>query len=102
MVSDLGDGRLKTVRLKEEIGGVHTDFGDAFRRLGPIPTVVPPDPEEREQERWLQDNPVVLSWYPKIQALKSRAETEEGAGRAGRGALLRCAHRTPRVRPALL
>ncbi len=52
------------IRLKKSINGVSTEFGDAFRKLGPIPTVQqPPD--------YLQKNQVVLNWYPKIEAMKS-------------------------------
>ncbi len=87
VVSDLGDGRLKTVRLEKEISGARTDFGDVFRRLGPIPTVQPPDPQQREEDRWLQENPVVLNWYPKVQALKSRGETEGELGAPEEGKL---------------
>ena len=70
-IKNLGKRPLKTIRLKKEIGGVSTEFGDAFRRLGPIPTAQPPDPEDDPSSDWLQKNQVVLNWYPKIQALKS-------------------------------
>lgn len=62
---------LKTVRLKKQINGVSTEFGDAFRKLGPIPTVRPPDPAAEERTQYLRKNQVVLNWYPKIQAMKS-------------------------------
>lgn len=44
---------------------------DAFRRLCPIPTLSKPDPAKEEATAYLQKNPVVLNWYPKIQAMKS-------------------------------
>ncbi len=66
IVRNLGSRTLKTVRLKKEINGVSTEFGDAFRRLGPIPTLQPPDPDREERTEYLRKNPVVLNWYPRI------------------------------------
>lgn len=71
IIKNLGARPLKTVRLKKQINGVSTEFGDAFRRLGPIPTIKPPDPVQEESTAYLQKNLVVLNWYPKIQAMKS-------------------------------
>lgn len=68
---------LPTIRLKERIGGVQTSFGDAFRRLGPVPTLAPPDPDRRPATAWLQDNKVIVNWYPKIQAISSLRLTED-------------------------
>ena len=44
VIKNLGTQKLKTIRLKKTINGVSTEFGDAFRKLGPIPTLAPPDP----------------------------------------------------------
>jgi hypothetical protein len=64
VIKSLGTQPLRMIRLKKSINGVSTEFGDAFRKLGPIPTVQqPPD--------YLQKNQVVLNWYPKIEAMKS-------------------------------
>jgi hypothetical protein len=71
MIKNLGTQKLKTIRLKRTINGVSTEFGDAFRKLGPIPTVVKPDPARDPSTEYLQKNQVVLNWYPKIQAMKS-------------------------------
>jgi len=71
IIKNLGTRPLKTIRLKKEINGVSTEFGDAFRKLGPIPTVRPPDPAREKATAYLQKNQVVLNWYPKIQAMKS-------------------------------
>lgn len=71
VIKNLGTQKLKTVRLKKTINGVSTEFGDAFRRLAPVPTVAPPNPTEDRSTEWLQKNQVVLNWYPKIQAMKS-------------------------------
>lgn len=71
VIKNLGSRPLKMIRLKKEINGVSTEFGDAFRRLGPIPTVGKPDPSRDAGTAYLQKNQVVINWYPKIKALKS-------------------------------
>ncbi|GEM82200.1 DEAD/DEAH box helicase family protein [Meiothermus hypogaeus] len=75
IIKNFGKQPLKTIRLKKEINGVSTGFSDAFRRLGPIPTVKPPDPAQEETTAYLQNNRVVLNWYPKIQAMKAAGVT---------------------------
>ena len=67
VIKNLGTQKLKTIRLKKTINGVSTEFGDAFRKLGPIPTLAKPD----LATDYLQKNQVVLNWYPKVQAMKS-------------------------------
>ena len=67
IIKNLGTQKLKIIRLKNTINGVSTESRDAFRRLGPIPTLAKPDPATA----YLQKNQVVLNWYPKIQAMKS-------------------------------
>jgi len=71
IIKNLGTRRLKTIRLKQEINGVRTEFGDAFRKLAPVPTVGPPDPGRDPASAYLQKNQVVINWYPKIQAMKA-------------------------------
>ncbi len=71
VIKNLGTQKLKTIRLQRTINGVSTEFGDAFRRLGPIPTLARPDPQANPETAYLQKNQVVLNWYPKIQAMKS-------------------------------
>jgi hypothetical protein len=71
IVKNLGTRPLRTVRLKKRIKGISTEFGDAFRKIGPIPTVRPPDPTRDPRTEYLQKNQVVLNWYPKIQAIRS-------------------------------
>lgn len=71
VIKNLGKQQLKTVRLKRTINGVSTEFGDAFRKLGPIPSVRRPNAADSIEARNLQQNPVVLNWYPKIQAIRS-------------------------------
>jgi hypothetical protein len=44
VIRNLGAKPLKTIRLKKEINGVKTEFGDAFRKLGPVPTLHAPAP----------------------------------------------------------
>ncbi|MBK7531623.1 DEAD/DEAH box helicase family protein [Piscinibacter sp.] len=71
VIKNLGTQKLKTIRLKKKINGVNTEFGDAYRKLGPIPTVRRPDPATDRSTEYLQKNQVILNWYPKIQAMKS-------------------------------
>ena len=71
VIKHLGTQKLKTIRLKKTINGVSTEFGNAFRKLAPVPTVVPPDPASDPSTTYLQTNQVLLNWYPKIQAIKS-------------------------------
>lgn len=65
VIRNLETQPLKTIRLKKQINGKNTEFGDAFRQLAPIPTLNMPT-------EYLQKNKVVLNWYPKIQAIKSK------------------------------
>ena len=71
VIKNLGTQKLKTIRLKKTINGVSTEFGDAFRKLAPVPTLTPPDPARDPSTEYLQKNQVLLNWYPKIQAMKS-------------------------------
>ena len=71
VIRHLGTKKLKTIRLKQTINGVSTEFGDVFKKLEPIPTLRKPNPGAEPRTRYLQQNQVVLNWYPKIQALKS-------------------------------
>ena len=71
VIKNLGRQDLKTIQLKKTINGVSTEFGDAFRKLAPVPTVAPPDPASDSSTEYLQRNQVVLNWYPKIQAMRS-------------------------------
>ena len=71
IIKNLETHKLKTIRLKKTINGVSTEFGDAFRKLAPVPTVTPPNPVSDPSTAYLQKNQVVLNWYPKIQAMKS-------------------------------
>ncbi|MCY4656466.1 MAG: DEAD/DEAH box helicase family protein [Gammaproteobacteria bacterium] len=71
-ITNLGKQKLKTIQLKKTINGVPTKFGDAFRKLGPIPTLAPPDSVVDGERRFLLENPVILNWYPKIKAMKSK------------------------------
>jgi len=72
VIKNLGTLKLKIIRLKKMINGVSTEFGDAFRKLGPIPTLAKPNPTKEKATEYLQKNQTVLNWYPKIQAMRSR------------------------------
>ena len=71
VIKNLGTQKLKTIRLKKTINGVSTEFGDAFRKLAPVPTVAPPDTASDPSTVYLHKNQVLLNWYPKIQAMRS-------------------------------
>lgn len=75
VIKNLGKRPLKTIRLQKTINGVSTEFGDAFRRLAPVPTLTSPNAVTEPSTQYLQKNQVVLNWYPKIQAFKSRELT---------------------------
>jgi len=68
---NLGNQNLKTIRLKKKISNVTTEYGSAFQKLGPVPTIAPPNPEEDSDTEYLRKNPIRLNWYPKIQSMKS-------------------------------
>ncbi|MEO8034657.1 MAG: DEAD/DEAH box helicase [Acidobacteriota bacterium] len=72
VLKNLGTQKLKTIRLKKMINGVSTEFGDAFRKLAPIPTLRLPDVTSESENRWLRATRVEVNWYPRIQAMKSQ------------------------------
>ena len=75
VIKNFGTQKLKTIQLKRTINGVNTEFGAAFRKLAPVPTIAPPDPSSDPGAEYLQRNQVLLNWYPKIQAMRSRGVT---------------------------
>lgn len=72
VIKGLGTLRLKTVRLKKKIRDVETDFGAAFRQLGPVPTLAKPDPSRPNEDQYFHQHRLEVNWYPKIQAMKSK------------------------------
>ena len=102
VIKNLGTQKLKTIRLKKTINGVSTEFGDAFRKLGPVPTLASRT-RDRAGTDYLQKNQVVLNWYPKIQAMKSGGVVGGDAEAAPNQTHLTAqARRLPRPRPAVL
>jgi hypothetical protein len=86
VIKSLGTQKLRTIRLKKTINGVSTEFGDAFRKLGPVPTVRKPDATTAK----LRDNRVFDTWYPRIQAKGSAGLVGgDGEGTLHRGKLTR-------------
>ena len=71
VIKNLGKQKLRMIRLKKTINGISTEFGDAFRKLAPVPTLIKPDPSLDRSTEYLQKNQVVLNWYPKIQAMRA-------------------------------
>ncbi len=76
VIRHLGQKRLRMVRLKTTIRGHHTDSGTAFRRLGPVPTLRPPDASRDVEAKALIATPVVVNWYPEIRAISSSGSAE--------------------------
>jgi hypothetical protein len=75
VVKNLGTQKLKIIRLKKTINGVSTEFGDAFRKLAPVPTLRLPETTSDSENRWLRATRVEVNWYPRIQAMKSQGTT---------------------------
>ena len=71
VLRNLGTQRLKTIRIKKTIHGVSTEFGDAFRKLAPIPTLAPPTLDDPNEAHQFIQNRLTLNWYPKIQSMRS-------------------------------
>jgi hypothetical protein len=92
VIKNLGTQKLKIIRLKKIINGVNTEFGDAFRKLGPVPTLTKPDVLNDRPTEYLQKNQLVLNWYPKIQAMKSRGALGGDAEAAPNQAHLNAKH----------
>lgn len=72
IIRNLGRKQLKTIRLKKEINGISTEFGDAFKKLARIPTLRKPEPAEVDEERQLIENRVIVNWYPRLQKISSK------------------------------
>lgn len=68
VVKTLPDRKLKTLRLKEVIEGVKVERGQAFRQLGPLVILRPPNPTA-PQDAWLRKHPTRLNWLPRIRGL---------------------------------
>ena len=75
VIKNLGTQKLKTIRLKKTINGISSEYGNAFRKLAPIPSLGPPEPISDPSTEYLQTNQVLLNWYPKVQAMRSRGLT---------------------------
>ena len=87
VLRSLRNHQLKTIRLKKTINGVQTDFGDAFRRLGPIPTLQKPDDSTTLEVKQLQEQAIEVNWYPKIQSMRSKGLRENASSEANEARL---------------
>jgi len=76
VIKNLGIQNLKTIQIIKMIDGVNTENGEAFRALGPTPTLIVPDTDRDPSLEYLQKNQIILNWYPKIQAMKSSGIVE--------------------------
>lgn len=75
--------RLKTLRLRDEIDGVKVERGQAFRKLGPLVLLRPPD-ETSPKDAWLRKHRTRLNWLPRIRAIAGENRRITGAvGEAG-------------------
>lgn len=68
VVKTLPQRKLKTLRLKEEIDGERVERGQAFRRVGPLVCLRPPNPDTPE-DAWLRSHRTRLNWLPRIRAI---------------------------------
>ncbi len=59
---------LKTLRLKKKIRDVVSDFGKAFKKYAPSCDLGLPND-------YLRKNQVILNWYPKVQAMRSKGDS---------------------------
>ncbi|MCX7110049.1 MAG: DEAD/DEAH box helicase family protein [Proteobacteria bacterium] len=84
--------KLKTLGIQKSINGISTETGDAFRQLGPIPVLATPNPITGNPTVYLQDNPVVVNWYPKIQTMNLQDQAENDRERPLNKALLNSKH----------
>ena len=57
IIKNLGTQKLKTIRLKKTINGVSTEFGDAFRKLGPDSDARQAGPGEGRGDRLPAEEP---------------------------------------------
>lgn len=69
--TNLGTNPLRTPTLKTVIGGRLVEPGDAFRSLGPIPTLLTPSQITDAQTQSSMRGKIVLNWYPKVQSSRS-------------------------------
>ena len=84
--TNLGATPLRTLKLRDTIGGRRTEFGDAFRNRGPIPTLLAPSQiTDALALRSLQGK-IVLNWYPKVQSRRSAGATGWSLGASPRSA----------------
>lgn len=77
-VRTLPERRLKKLEIREEIEGVKVERGQAFRRLGLLVLLRPPDPTATADE-WLRQHRTRLNWMPKIRGVVGTNRTIERA-----------------------
>ncbi|MBX3372503.1 MAG: DEAD/DEAH box helicase family protein [Phycisphaeraceae bacterium] len=83
VVKTLPERRLRTLRLREEIDGEAVERGQAFRRLGPLVRLRPPD-ETAPEDAWLRHRRTRLNWLPRVRGIAGANQAITGAiGQAG-------------------
>ncbi len=68
VVKTLPERKLKTLRLRDVIDGVQVERGSAFRRLGPLVRLRPPQ-ETAPEDAWLRSHKTRLNWLPRIRGI---------------------------------
>ena len=59
--------KLKTLKLRDEIEGEVVERGQAFRKLGPLVRLRPPD--TAPEDAWLRHHRTKLNWLPRIRGI---------------------------------
>ncbi len=68
VVKTLPERKLKTLRLKDVIDGVQVERGSAFRKLGPLVRLRPPQ-DATPEDAWLRSHKTRLNWLPRIRGI---------------------------------
>jgi len=93
-------GELLMIDLEDHVDGVRLDFGDAFKKKGPVPTLLAlknaKSPNRAKLVNYFKASPVTVNLYPKLQSLAANesegssddSSTNEDMLRAGHLAFL--------------
>ena len=74
VVRNLPDRKLRTLQLRETIEGEKVERGQAFRRLGPLVMLRPPD-ATASRDAWLRTHRTRLNWLPRIRGISGTEKT---------------------------
>jgi Type III restriction enzyme, res subunit len=68
VLKTLPERKLKTLKLSDEIEGTKVVRGQAFRALGPLVRLRPPD-QTASEDAWLRHSRTRLNWLPRIRGV---------------------------------